>query len=103
MECRDYTYIDNLQNEIEPILNELLSSSTDLKVILQKYGVLEGTEFQLKLNLNKLKIQEAELMRIDGARPKIRIKKRLFQEINIYGSEYCPSCGCYVNFGTCPD
>lgn len=96
--------LEQFQDEIGPILNKILDDSTPLKEILQKYGVLEAAEFQIKLNTNKLRIKEIELKGFDELQPNFNMTKVKFQfqEIKVHCTEYCRACDCYLECGTCP-
>ncbi len=61
MESMDSVNLQQLQDEIEPLLKEMLKNPNFIEV-LKKYGVLQAVEIQLKLNVNKLSTQEFQIL-----------------------------------------
>lgn len=95
MESINYFDLQNLQNEIETIINKVLSSSTDLKDVLQKYKVLEATEVQLKVNLSKLGVKEIVANNSAESSLKLDINRLDIQEIAVFKGVWCEVCDDY--------
>jgi predicted nucleotidyltransferase len=88
MESMDSVNLQQLQDEIEPLLKEMLKNPNFIEV-LKKYGVLQAVEIQLKLNVNKLSTQN--------------VNKLSTQEFQILNSIWCSICGDMRPRSKCPD
>ena len=103
MNGMDTICLQQLQDEISPILNKIMDNSTELKEILQKFNVLEAIEIQLKLNTDKLNLPEnIELQNLNGSKLRFNTARFDIQTVNIACSSYCRTCGNYRPCGDCP-
>jgi glutamate/tyrosine decarboxylase-like PLP-dependent enzyme len=99
MECKEIFNLQQLQDEIQPLLNKVLENSKELKEVLKKHGVLETAEFQVKLNATRLASQENGMRSSDQSQPRLDINSD--QELQAACSVYCRPCGCFVACGDC--
>ena len=103
MNGMDTICLQQLQDEISPILNKIMDNSTELKEILQKFNLLEATELQLKLNTSKLNLPEnIELQDLNGSKLRFNPARFQNQTLNIGCTSLCVTCGNYRQCGTCP-
>lgn len=103
MNGMDSICLQQLQDEISPILNKIMDNSTELKEILQKFNVLEATELQLKLNTSKLNLLEnIELQNLNNQNIRINTARLENQTLNIGCTSLCVTCGNYRACGDCP-
>jgi ATP-dependent protease HslVU (ClpYQ) ATPase subunit len=91
--------LQQLQNEIEPILNKVLDNSTDLKNVLKKYNVQKAAKLLISLESTKLEIRSDEL----ESKVQVTEEASRTEAIEVMCSEWCESMGRWVRCNTCPD
>lgn len=95
--------VNDLQVEIQPLLNDALNNSSKLKEVLQKYGLLESVEIQIKLKTDKLGTQEIELRNSNQLQIRLNANQLSVQEFSTACCSWCVICGDFRRCGTCPN
>lgn len=94
--------LEQLQTEIQPLMNEILNNSPQLKNVLEKYEILEAVEIQLKLKTNKLGMEEIELRNSNQSQTRLNISQLSVQEFSAACMAVCATCGTWRPCGDCP-
>ncbi len=94
--------LEQLQAEIQPLMNEVLNNSPQLKNVLEKYEVLEAVEIKLKLKTNKLGMESVELRNSNQSQLQLNISQFNVQELSAACVALCATCGAWRQCGDCP-
>ncbi len=94
--------LEQLQEEIEPILNEILNNHPTFKEVLQRYDVLEATRIELKLDINKDETPASDIRNSEEQNFNFNVTQSRSKEMLVATTVWCPSLGCYVQPGKCP-